>query len=200
MKDILIATYNRGKAKEIEEIFQGSDFNPRFLFEFDEVLEIIEDADTFTGNAQLKARIAGDHFGLLSLGDDSGLEVEALDGQPGVYSARYAGTGNDRDNISKLLNELEGVPLEERNARYVCAVAIYDPRTKVMETVFGAWEGKIALKPCGDKSFGYAPIFLAADFDYQSTNAEHDPKELMAINHRGQAFRRAIEFLQKGSL
>jgi len=197
MQQILIATNNRGKAEEIRKIFQNTNFTVKFLFDFPETknLDIVENANSFEGNALIKAKIAGDILNMITLADDSGLCVDYLNGAPGIYSARYAKTGNDKDNYEKLLKEMNGVPFEQRNCYYRCAVVIYNPKTQFIETSFGDWHGKVANKPKGDKSFGYAPIFLAKDFNYQKTNAECDAEELIMINHRGKAFFKAIDIL-----
>jgi XTP/dITP diphosphohydrolase len=197
-KDILIATANKGKAKEIKEIFKNTSLNPKFLFDFPEKLKnlkIIENAKSFEGNALIKAIIVGDILNMLTLADDSGLCIDALDGKPGILSARYSEAGTDQENYLKILEEMKKISPENRNCHYNCTVAIYDPQTKFVDTVSGIWEGKIAIKPKGNKSFGYAPIFLAKDFDYKKTNAEFDPKDLININHRGKAFRKAIIIL-----
>ena len=198
-KTILIATANRGKIEEIKKIFANSGFSLKFLSDFPKEaasLNILENAKSFEGNALIKAMIAGQALGLITLADDSGLCIEALGGRPGVFSARYAGTGNDKDNYLKALAELKNVPPENRGCHYNCTVAIYDPKTNFVETVTGIWEGRIANEPRGEKSFGYAPIFLAKEFGYQKTNAEMDPEELIDINHRGKAFRLAIAALK----
>lgn len=198
-KTILVATANRGKAEEIRRIFSETNFEVKFLFDFsDEIgdFDVLENAKSFEGNALIKAIIFGERLGLLTLADDSGLCVDVLDGRPGVYSARYAKKGDDRANYEKLLAELKDIPVDKRSAHYHCSVAIYNPLDKFVETVEGRWEGRIAFEPRGDKSFGYAPIFLPADFSYQKTSAEFDHEELININHRGQAFRRAIDVLQ----
>jgi XTP/dITP diphosphohydrolase len=197
---ILIATANRGKEAEIKKIFKDSGFNLKFLFDFADDLKelnIFENAKSFEGNALIKAIVVGDLLNLITLADDSGLCVAALDGRPGVYSARYSGTGNDRENYLKVLAEMKEIPDEKRNCYYNCSVAIYDPKTKFVETTSAIWEGKIALEPRGEKSFGYAPIVLAKDFNYEKTNAEFDPENLIDINHRGKAFKKAIEILDK---
>lgn len=199
-KEILIATSNQGKAEEIKEIFQSTDFQPRFLYEFQEKmgdLEIQENAKSFEGNALIKAIVAGDHFGMITLADDSGLCIDALDGRPGIHSARYSKEGTDAANNAKVLTEMQGVPVEQRECRYNCTVAIYDPVTKFVETVVGEWEGRIGTEPRGTWSFGYAPIFLSKEFDYTKTNAELRREEVVNINHRGKAFRQAIEVLRK---
>jgi len=129
------------------------------------------------------------------LADDSGLCVDALDGRPGIYSARYSKKGTDESNYLKVLQEMENIPFEKRDCHYNCTVAVYDPQTKFVETVSGDWNGKVALEPHGTKSFGYAPIFLSHNSNYQKTNAEFDPEDLITINHRGQAFKKAIGVL-----
>lgn len=199
-KTILIATSNRGKAEEIKKIFRDTDFNLKFLFDFPEEtkdLNIVENAKSFEGNALIKAIVAGDYLNMVTLADDSGLSVDALDGRPGVYSARYSQEGSDLANCLKVLEEMKDVPDDKRYCCYNCAVAIYDPATKFVETSFGIWEAKVSLEPRGDKSFGYAPIVMPKDFNYLKTNAEFDPEDLININHRGQAFRKAIEMLEK---
>lgn len=199
-KTILIATANKGKAEEIKKIFTKTNYSLKFLFDFSvelKDLSIVENAKSFEGNALIKAIVAGDYLNMLTLADDSGLCIEALDGRPGVYSARYLKEGDDRGNYLKVLAEMENVPNEKRNCHYNCTVAIYDPETKFVETTYGLWEGRVAREPRGDKSFGYAPIILAKDFAYQKTNAEFDPEELININHRGKAFKKAIDILEK---
>jgi len=198
-KIIVVATANRGKAEEIKKIFSDSAFEPKFLFDFPEQtkeLMIVENAKSFEGNALIKAIVVGDLLNMITLADDSGLCVDALAGRPGVYSARYSQEGTDQTNYLKVLKEMKDVPMEERGCQYNCTVAVYDPRTKFVDTVEGIWEGRVSLEPRGDKSFGYAPIVLAADFNYEKTNAEFDPEYLININHRGKAFRQAIEVLK----
>lgn len=197
-KTILIATANQGKANEIREIFKDTNFDLRFLDEFkDKIkdLNIQENAKSFEGNALIKAIVIGDQLQMITLADDSGLCVYALNGRPGIFSARYSEEKTDQANNNKVLSEMNGVPMDDRGCYYCCVVAIYDPFTKYVETTEGRWQGKIALEPKGDKSFGYAPIFLSKDANYTKTNAEFDPNELIEINHRGKAFRSAIKEL-----
>ncbi|MFZ2193106.1 MAG: RdgB/HAM1 family non-canonical purine NTP pyrophosphatase [Candidatus Moraniibacteriota bacterium] len=197
-KDILIATENKGKIKELQKIFEGTDFAPRFLSDFKEQMngvEILENGKTFEGNALIKAIIVGEKLGMLTLADDSGICIDALSGRPGVYSARYSNEKTDVANNLKVLAEMESVPEEKRSCYYNCTVAIYDPITKFVETVSGQWHGRVANEPRGVKSFGYAPIFLSKESNYEKTNAEFDPKDLVDMNHRGKAFRGAIEIL-----
>lgn len=197
-RKILIATENKGKIKELEEIFADADFELHFLGEFRQQLgdfEILENAKSFEGNALIKAIIVGEKLGMLTLADDSGLCVDALGGMPGVYSARYSEEKTDAANNEKLLAEMKDIPEEQRGCYYNCTVAIYDPATHFVETVSGQWHGRIGAQPCGTKSFGYAPIFLSKEHGYEKTNAELDPEDLIGINHRGKAFRAAIEVL-----
>ena len=199
-KTILIATANKGKAEEIKKIFQNTNFDIKFLFDFPiqlENLSIVENAKSFEGNALIKAIVAGDILNMITLADDSGLCIDALGGLPGVLSARYSDIGTDEGNYLKVLKEMDGVPFDKRDCHYNCTVAIYDPQTKFVDTVSGIWEAKVALEPKGDKSFGYAPIFLAKDFNYQKTNAEFDPEDLIIVNHRGKAFYKAIQILSE---
>lgn len=197
-KTILIASNNRGKAEEIKKIFQNTKFDLKFLFDFSEKLKnlnIVENAKSFEGNALIKAIIVGEALNLITLADDSGLCIDALNGRPGVLSARYSSLKTDEANYLKVLKKMEGIPFEKRDCHYNCTVAIYDPQTKFVDTVSGIWEAKIALKPKGSYSFGYAKIVLAKDFNYEKTNAELESEVLININHRGKAFSKAINIL-----
>lgn len=197
---MLIATENKGKMNELREIFKDARFDLLFLQDVKEKMgeaKIIENAKSFEGNALIKAIVTGGKTGHLTLADDSGLCIEVLGGKPGIYSARYSKEGTDIANYEKVLREMKSVPEEKRGAYYNCTVAIYDPKSNFVETVSGQWRGRIAFKPRGTKSFGYGPIFLCEDHDFKKTNAEMDPGDLVGINHRGKAFRKAIEVLDK---
>lgn len=199
-KEILIAKENKGKANEIREIFKDTNFDVKFLSDFkDKILDlkIQENAKSFEGNALIKAIIVGDILQMVTLADDSGLCIEALGGKPGIYSSRYSEEKTDVGNYLKVLSEMKNIPIEKRDCYYDCAVAIYDPATKFVETVEGKWLGKISLEPRGDKSFGYAPIFLSKDKNYEKTNAELDIQELVEFNHRSKAFKKAIDVLNE---
>jgi XTP/dITP diphosphohydrolase len=197
---ILIATDNPGKVAEIEQIFANSDFEVLFKATYPDPkirdLKIEENADNFSGNALIKAKTLGELTGLVTLGEDGGLCVDVLGGRPGVLSARYSG-GGDKENCKKVLAEMVGIPEAERTCYYKCAVAIYDPQTQQAKTVFGRWDGRITLAPRGDKSFGYAPIFLSAKHNFKLTNAEIDEESKIAVNHRGQAFHAARKLLEE---
>jgi XTP/dITP diphosphohydrolase len=200
MKTIVVATENKGKITEINELFKDSGFEVKFLSDFKAELEgvaIQENAKTFEGNALIKAIVIGDILGLATLADDSGLCVDHLGGAPGVYTARYSQEKTDVANYTKLLQAMQGVPFEKRDCYYNCTVAIYDPATKFVETVDGQWYGRLATEPRGEKSFGYAPVFLSREHNYELTNAELDVEQTTPINHRGKAFRAAIGILNK---
>lgn len=183
---IVLASNNQGKIKEIQallpdyEIISQSEFVQR---------EAEETGLTFVENALLKARHAAQHSHLPIIADDSGLAVDALNGEPGIYSARYAGTGaNDKDNNDKLLLKLEGIPFEERTARFICVIVMlqhaYDPMPLIAQ---GLWEGRILLQPKGINGFGYDPLFWVPD--YACSSAELEPKVKNTLSHRGKALR-----------
>ena len=160
-RKLLIATRSRGKFPEIVALLRGLPFECFSLNDVPELpqdFEVEEPAMTFEGNAIIKAVTFGKRTGLLTLAEDAGLEVDALGGRPGVYSARYA-PGTDKDRYMKLLGELEGVPDEKRTARFRAVVAMYNPRTDKVRTCEGVYEGKIVAKPQGTNGFGYDPVF-----------------------------------------
>ena len=195
MKKVLIATNNKHKVEEIETAlnFEGWEFLT--LADCEPYPEPAEDADTFEGNALIKARAAHEATGLAALADDSGLAVDALGGAPGVFSARYCGVhGDDDANNAKVLAELEGVPDEERTARFVCALAFVD-EDGTETTAFGTIEGRIAHGLSGEGGFGYDPMFLPDEFGGAKTLAEVSQEEKNAISHRGNALRALKEKL-----
>ena len=161
--------------------------------------EPVEDADTFAGNAEIKVRYYAERSGLPTLADDSGLEVDALDGGPGVYTKRYAGPeATDEDNNSKLLKALEGIPAERRGARYQCVLAFLDP-SAAGGPVFraGAFEGRIATERRGSGGFGYDPIFEPeGEAPGGRTVGQMSSQEKHALSHRGKAARAMAEYLQ----
>ena len=195
---ILLATRNRGKLRELERLFEGIGVELVTLDDVASVPEVVEDRDTFEGNARKKARETARASGLPTLADDSGLEVDVLGGAPGVWSARYAGEGaSDADNNRKLLEALSAVPPEARTARFHCALAFADPSRGLGEgdehVAHGTCEGRIVDEPRGDNGFGYDPLFeLAAD---GRTLAELPPEEKARISHRAAAARRMRDFL-----
>ncbi|MCI9350943.1 MAG: XTP/dITP diphosphatase [Turicibacter sp.] len=195
MKEIIIATKNAGKAKEFEHIFKPYNVRVKSLLDFEEMDDIVEDGKTFEANALIKARAIANQFNQMVLADDSGLEVDALDGRPGVYSARYAGEGrNDEDNILKVLHELEGVPTDERGARFVCALAIVTPQGDEV-VVRGTCEGRILTECLGTEGFGYDPIFYLPHLS--KTMAQLPKSEKNVLSHRADAFVKLQPYLEK---
>ena len=193
MKEIIIATKNAGKAKEFEHIFKPYNVRVKSLLDFEEMDDIVEDGKTFEANALIKARAIANQFNQMVLADDSGLEVDALDGRPGVYSARYAGEGrNDEDNILKVLHELEGVPTDERGARFVCALAIVTPQGDEV-VVRGTCEGRILTECLGTEGFGYDPIFYVDEYNCSTAQLSREKKN--QLSHRGKALRAMREKL-----
>lgn len=197
VEKLLVATGNINKLKEIIQEMNGLPVEIVGLNDVAELVagfEVEETEDNFEGNAILKAKQYAKKTGMLTLADDSGLCVDALGGRPGVYSARYApGTGEDRNN--KLLEEMSGVPEDKRTARYVAAVAIYDPETDKLRTCEGKCEGYIKTSPSGNNGFGYDPIFFCTEAN--KTMAELTMDEKNAVSHRGKALKQAKEILER---
>ncbi|HEU5338872.1 MAG TPA: RdgB/HAM1 family non-canonical purine NTP pyrophosphatase [Sulfuricaulis sp.] len=193
-KTVVLASSNPGKLREINQILTSlaltvvpqSDYN-------------VPDADetglTFVENALLKARNATRHSGLPAIADDSGIEVDYLNGAPGIYSARYAGkNANDAQNLEKLLANLKGIPDPERTARFQCLMVYlrheFDPTPVICQ---GTWEGKILLEPRGKNGFGYDPVFFVPT--HKCSSAELPAEEKNKLSHRGQALRKLVKEL-----
>jgi XTP/dITP diphosphohydrolase len=186
---LLLASGNPGKLRELRAILRGLPVELVGLADAGagEPPEVAETGDTFLDNALEKARAYAAWSGLAAVADDSGLEVDALDGAPGVRSARYAGQGaSDRANLDKLLAELDGVPPERRSARFRCAAVLVDPGLGEWHAE-GVWEGRLLAAPRGGGGFGYDPVFVPDG--WEATSAEVDPATKDAASHRGQAFR-----------
>ena len=159
MKEIVIATSNGGKAKDFEALFSPQGIRVLTLLDVDQAIDVEETGVTFEENAILKAETVSRLLGKTVIADDSGLEIDALNGRPGVYSARYAGLDkSDEANIDKVLNELADVPAEERTARFRCVLAVAGPGRET-ETFSGSCEGVIQTERKGENGFGYDPIF-----------------------------------------
>ena len=186
---LLLATANQGKLRELRTILDGLPVELVGLAEagLGEPPEVEETGDTFLENALLKGRAYAAWSGLAAVADDSGLEVDALGGAPGVRSARYAGPGaSDQANLDKLLAGLSGVPPERRTARFRCAAVLVDPEAGEWHAE-AAWEGRLLDAPRGSGGFGYDPVFLPDGWEL--TSAEVDQATKDAASHRGQAFR-----------
>lgn len=185
MKEVIVATKNPGKAKEFEDIFASRGFKVRTLLDFPNIKDVEETGKTFEENAILKAEAVSEVLDKMVLSDDSGLIVDALDGRPGILSARYAGEEkNDQANIDKVLAELTEVPEEQRTARFYCALALAVPGQKTV-TVSGACEGRILHEQRGEGGFGYDPIFFANEKGRSMAELSSDEKN--NISHRAKA-------------
>ncbi len=196
MGRVVLASNNRGKVREFGELLAHFHLEVVPQSEF-QVPEAEETGLSFVENAILKARNAAARAGLPAIADDSGIEVDALHGAPGIRSARFAGPeASDQDNLDKLLAELEDVPEELRSARFQCLVVYLehaeDPTPIICQ---GTWEGRITRAPRGDNGFGYDPVFLVPG--HHRTAAELPAETKNAISHRGQALRRLVEVLKK---
>lgn len=193
MAELLIATHNAGKAREFEAIFADLGLTLRTLDDLGITEDIEETGTTFEENARLKAEGYAKMSGLPTLADDSGLEVAALNGEPGVYSARYGGVKGEAQ-LRYLLSKLEGVPFHNRLARFVCTIALALPGYET-EFVHGTLPGVIEFEPRGSNGFGYDPLFLIIDSN--KTLAEMLPEEKNKISHRAQAAQAAREVLAR---
>lgn len=192
---LLIGSGNRDKARELAELMAGLPWEVKCLKDFPPVEEPEETGESFVDNAILKARFYSSHFGVACVADDSGLEVDFLNGAPGVYSARYAGPGcSYADNNRKLLDELEGLPWHERTARFRCVAAFVTPNSPDAHVEQGTCEGHIAAISEGNKGFGYDPLFVPRGDEL--TFGQMEPAEKHAISHRGQAFARMRAHLE----
>jgi XTP/dITP diphosphohydrolase len=193
---VVLASGNAGKLAEFAQLLKQwrCEIVPQSLFATPEAAET---GDSFVENALLKAHNAAQHTGLPAIADDSGLEVAALDGAPGVFSARYAGeNASDEDNNRKLLEALAGLPAAQRSARFRCALVYLrhwqDPNPIICE---GSWDGRIIEKPRGQGGFGYDPLFFVEEQDCTSAELPRDMKN--QLSHRGQAMARLLAKLQQ---
>jgi len=189
--DVVIATRNSGKLREIRQILAPLGLKILSLRDFPEIPEIVKDGQTFEENAVKKAAAAARQTGRIAIADDSGLAVDALQGRPGVFSSRYAGeNATDADRYLKLLKEMARVPKGRRGAAFLCALAVASPEGKV-EIVEGECRGEIASSPQGAQGFGYDPVFFLPELG--RTMAELEPEGKNRISHRA----RALEKLKK---
>lgn len=191
-KQVVIATKNKGKAKDFEALFTPLGYEVVTMFDVAPDMEIEETGTTFEENAILKAEALAEALQMLVIADDSGLAIDALNGEPGVYSARYAGDHDDEANIIKVLEKLQGVAEEQRTARFCCALAVAGPQLETY-AVFGTCEGVILEDKRGTNGFGYDPIFYVPQL--QRAMAELSPEEKGAISHRGNAIRKLADVL-----
>ena len=195
MPEIVVATKNSGKVKELRGLLEGLPLQLKSLNEFPNVIEAEETGANFAENAVIKAQSYALQTGFWSLADDSGLEVEALNGAPGIFSARYAGANaTDREKIIKLLHELEKTSDPKRLARFVCAMAISDEKGEIKFLTEGICKGRIVLSPIGTNGFGYDPIFVPDGFEQTFGELSNEIKQ--KISHRAKAAENIITFLR----
>ena len=188
MKEVIIATKNRGKAQEFEHLFKDFGYEVKTLLDFPDLVEVEETGKTFEENAILKAESISKALNRIVIGDDSGLVVDALDGRPGIFSARYAGEDKDDEaNLQKVLYELQDVPESMRQARFYCALAVASPEKETF-TVAGTCEGIILREKRGSFGFGYDPIFFT--IEQNKAMAELAPEEKSKISHRAKALKK----------
>ncbi|MBP9853412.1 MAG: XTP/dITP diphosphatase [Candidatus Omnitrophica bacterium] len=185
MKELVVATKNKGKLREIKELLREFDLKITSLADYPNAPDIVEDGTTFRENALIKANIIAAYTNQLTMGEDSGLSVEALNNAPGIYSARYSGeNATDEKNNQKLISELKGVPANKRSAKYHCCIALVDDE-KIIDVVEGECSGFIATEPSGTNGFGYDPYFLIPK--YNKTFGELDPSIKSQMSHRAMA-------------
>ena len=192
MKTLLLSTTNKGKIREIKEFLKDLPLEIKDLEDVGFEGEIAETGSTFRENALQKARAVGDKTGFPVLAEDSGIEVDALGGKPGIYSARYA-PGSDMDRVLKLLGEMLDVPIEKRGARYISVFALYDPKTGECRYFEGEAHGKIIYKPVGTGGFGYDPVFFSDDLGMTFAQASMAGKN--KVSHRGRALQKLKTYL-----
>jgi len=192
---LLVATKNNEKVAELKNLLSNFPVRLRSLREFVDAGDVKETGENFKENAALKAQGYALHTGLWSLADDSGLEVEALRGAPGIFSARYGGkSATDQVKIKKLLRELNKKQNDERFARFVCAMAISDEKGEIKFVAEGVCNGRISLEPRGNNGFGYDSIFIPAGFN--ETFGELSSEIKQQISHRAQASKKIIQYLR----
>lgn len=189
-QQLLVATHNLHKKEEIQQIL-GDSFEVKSLTDYDLNEEIIEDGDSFQANAQIKAQYCYEKTGIPSLGDDSGLVVPALDGRPGIFSARYAGDHDFQKNIAKVLDEMTGI--ENRSAYFITVLCYYDENGATFYE--GTVHGNLLTENKGHQGFGYDPIFVPEG--YNITFAEMNPEDKNAISHRKKALDKFLKSFHK---
>ena len=197
---LILATHNAHKVDELQQMLAGFPVDVCSMLDFPGIPEPEETGATFLENATIKSKAASAYTGLPALADDSGICIDALDGAPGIFSARWAGPESSADDwIRKTLELLDGTQDELRTCRYVCALSLTDGAGNVIGISEGTMEGRIGYFPSGQGGFGYDPIFLVAP-NYENTAAELSPDEKHAISHRGVALRNLLEIIVQSKL
>lgn len=190
VEKLLIATKNEGKAREYRSLFEPKGFEVITLNDIPEKIEIEENGTTFVENATIKAKALADKYQVLALADDSGLAIDQLNGEPGIYSARYAGDHDDEANKQKVLTKLEGVPREKRTAHFHCAIVVCAPN-KPKLVAQGQVDGVILTAPQGEGGFGYDPLFYYPPFEKSFAQLTMEQKN--SVSHRGRAVNELME-------
>lgn len=196
-KRVVLASGNKGKLREINQLLEGLHISAVPQTQLGVTDDVEETGLTFVENAIIKARHAAQLTGLPAIADDSGIEVDALQGAPGIYSARYSGVGaSDEQNLNLLLDNLQDVPEAQRTARFQCLmVYMRHPKDPTPIICQGTWEGRILLEPVGENGFGYDPVFYVPGEDCSAAQLGSEVKN--RLSHRGQALRRLLEALEK---
>ncbi|MCA9102026.1 MAG: RdgB/HAM1 family non-canonical purine NTP pyrophosphatase [Planctomycetales bacterium] len=188
---LVLGTHNRKKGRELVELLAPLGIEVRTLADFPQAIEVVEDGASFAENSGKKAAEQAQHLGQWVLGEDSGLVVDALDGRPGIYSARYAGEhASDEENNQLLLEELAGVSAQGRTAHYVSHIAVADPSGTIRLEATGRFDGRIAEHPAGSAGFGYDPLFVVPE--YHRTVGQLGAAIKSVISHRARAYRQLL--------
>ena len=191
---LVLGTHNRKKGIELQRLLEPFGFELKTLADFSNAIEVVEDGDSFAANAQKKASQQAMHLGEWVLGEDSGICVDALDGAPGIYSARFSGEGaTDEKNNALMLEKLAGLPIEKRTAYYVCHMSLSDPNGNIQVDCEEICKGRILDAPRGDGGFGYDPLFEIPE--YHATFGELGPVVKAMLSHRSRAMRRFVPAL-----
>jgi len=192
-RKILLASKNRGKIAEFKEMIKDLDIELKTLYDYENFPDIEETGSTFRENSLIKAKAGYDITGLITIADDSGLEVDYLNGAPGVYSARYGGDSlNDKDRVNLLLKELKDIPKDKRGANFRTSVVLYKGENSIYY-FDGHWNGEILTETIGENGFGYDPIFF--DKNLNKTAAQLKKNEKSEVSHRGKAMKKLIKAL-----
>ncbi len=188
---LVLGTHNKKKGEELRQLLAPHRVPLKTLADFPNAIDVVEDGDSFAANAALKATQQARHLGQWVIGEDSGLAVDALDGRPGIYSARFAGEkATDPENNERLLHELQGVPLERRTAHYVCHITLSDPDGEIHIDCEDLCRGRIQLQPAGSAGFGYDPLFEL--IEYHQTFGQLGPAVKFLLSHRARAMRQFL--------
>jgi len=194
VKELIVASRNKGKVREIMELLTGLPFKVTSLLDYPQIPETIEDGKTYRANALKKAREAAEATGKMAISDDSGIEVKALNNAPGIYSARFAGEGaSEKARNKKLFAMLKGVPHSKRQARYRCVIALVDARGRELGVVQGTCSGYVTTRDIGENGFGFDPLFWLKR--YNKTFGQLPPALKAKISHRARALKKLRKLL-----